>query len=344
MYDVAISQLGEFATIDRILKKTSHCLAKSNILVGPGDDAFVCKFPGSYFVCTTDILIEGIHFLCSWQWLFKKKEHFFRALGYKCLAINISDLSAMGDVKPLYCCTGLGLPGNTPLKNLNSFYSGLTCLAKRHSIDIIGGDTNASPLWVVSITLIGTATRNKIVRRSGAKPSDYIYTTGNSGESAAGLEILQKGKIKPDLLSDYLIRKHLYPPIKLKQARIIAPLATSMIDSSDGLFSSIEQLCKASGTGAEIYADNLPVSKQLREYSKNFTKAMDFALYGGEDYELVFTSRQQKIPAVQHVSRVGRITKTKGIRLYSGEKDKKELEIKKVGFEHFRNKNYQFSS
>ncbi|MBU2568292.1 MAG: thiamine-phosphate kinase, partial [Elusimicrobia bacterium] len=248
----------------------------------------------------------------------------------------------------LYCCIGLGLPPDTSLENLNNFYDGLIRLAKKHNINIIGGDTNSSPLWVISITLIGTVQKNKIVRRSGAKPGEYIYITGNMGDSSAGLEILQKGKnnFRDTPLFKHLIRKHFYPPVKLKQAKAVSRIATSMIDSSDGLFSSIEQLCKASGAGAEIYADNIPVSKQLRAYSKNFTRAMDFALYGGEDYELVFTSGQQKIPAGQRVFRVGRITKTKGIRLYSGSggKNKKELEIKKTGFEHFRNPAYQFSS
>ncbi len=265
-----LSQLGEFGLIDRIARREHK---RSTTLIGIGDDAAVLKFPvpslpreksrGSqfpkrYLLITTDTFIENIHF--------RTKGLSFIALGQKVLAANISDIAAMGGW-PTHALVTVGLPKTINVKSVDELYRGIDRLARRFKIDIIGGDTIQSPKEVViSITLLGEDEKEFLLTRSKAKVGDAILVTGKFGGPAA----------KKFPISNFQF------PIRIKEARKIAKnkMATSMIDSSDGLVRSVMEICKASKVGARIWLDKVPVARGA---------TLEQALYGGEEYELVFT-------------------------------------------------------
>ncbi|MEW6040202.1 MAG: thiamine-phosphate kinase [Elusimicrobiota bacterium] len=331
------------------------------LVVSPGDDSFAGCPPAltsgkNCLVITTDLLVENTHFLTRWERFFRKPAVFYNALGYKALAVNLSDLAAMGPVKPLFCLIGLGIPVNTPVDKVDNFYNGFLGLASKNGVFLCGGDLNSSKKWVISVTLIGVANRRDIVKRSGATPGDNLYSTGFLGNSAAGLKILKSGPNSPLFRSfplckrgrgtrpalagwvgdfrkypyNHLIKSHLYPPVRLKEGAFLSKSATAMIDSSDGLYNSVMLLCDSSKTGAKIFADCIPVSKELKKFTNNW---LDYALYGGEDYELIFTSKKPiKNPLI---SCIGEITEKKyGIKIFENKHSRKTIPLKK-GFQHF---------
>ncbi|MFN3967061.1 MAG: thiamine-phosphate kinase, partial [Endomicrobiia bacterium] len=262
-----LSELGEYNLVKKFVKR--FLPTQKNLLVPIGDDAFVAKSPEGYIAITTDSLIENIHFSLKWLKILKNRKEFFRALGYKSLAVNISDLSAMGCAKPLYCILSLGIPSYISVEDIENFYFGLKSLADRFNILICGGDTNSAERFIINVTIIGNIKKEKIIKRSGAKPGEKIFVSGNLGDSYAGLEILQSYPQKkfPKKIADYFIKKHLYPPIRIKESKEISEYATSMIDCSDGIVHSINLLCEASKVGAEIYVDKIPVSNYLKKFT-----------------------------------------------------------------------------
>jgi thiamine-monophosphate kinase len=335
-----VSDLGEYALIRRILGyggKFSAGAKGIRQVVPIGDDALAISLyrcGSACLVATTDVLIEDVHFRTCWARLFDNPGWFFRALGYKSLAVNLSDLAAMGAVKPIFYLIGLGLPVDTPVDIVDNLYAGFKDLAEKNRIFLGGGDTNSSKKWVISVTAIGI-TVDKPVTRDGAQPCDNIYTTGSLGDSAAGLEILNgaRGKIRKNTPEFYFAARHLFPPVRLKEAAAVSRHVTSMIDCSDGLYNSVLQICQASGTGADIYAGRIPYSEQMLKYGK---RPLEKALFGGEDYELIFTSPAK--PARVRAWRIGKIMgKKSGIRIIENEDSKKEIQVRKAGFQHFHN-------
>jgi len=290
-----LSQIGEFGLIE-LLKKAESGKQKADTVIGIGDDAAVMQIPNSkfqipnkskiskskhqrYFLVTTDTLIENIHF--------KLKNTSFFDLGYKALAVNISDIAAMGGW-PTHALVTIGLPKKVLVEQVRQFYAGINSLAKRHGIDIIGGDTVASPKEiVVSITLLGEVEKENLLTRSGAKVGDAILATGEFGKPAA----LKFDSRKLKVVS------------RTREARKIAKswMATSMIDSSDGLVRSVIEICRMSKVGARIWLDSVPIAKGAN---------LDQALYGGEEYELVFTVPKEK--AVKVVGWLGRACRQAG--------------------------------
>ncbi|MEK6529154.1 MAG: thiamine-phosphate kinase, partial [Nitrospirota bacterium] len=256
-----LGTIGEFGLIKRL--RTRHADSSPEILKGIGDDAAAVKIKSQITLITTDMLLEGIHFNLSFTTFYQ--------LGYKTLAVNISDILAMGG-KPRYFLLGLGLPATYLARDIDELYSGIMKLAKKFKVAVIGGDTCASGKGLVlSGTLLGEA--NGIITRSGARPGDAIFVTDSLGDSAMGLELLKKLKIKnprprlsgtnlealsPDIRT--LIKKHLMPePRALKKTSGI----TSMIDVSDGLLIDLSHICDESNAGALIYIDKIPISKGL---------------------------------------------------------------------------------
>ena len=302
------------------------------VLVAPGDDAAVINSPGKQLVFTTDLLFEDVHFRLDWAKSIGGKAALFEAIGYKSLAINLSDLSSMGCKSapaPIYCLIGVGLPEDRMgIEDVNSFYKGLNFFCRKNKVYILGGDTNSSDKFTIAITLFGTIDKSKIIRRSGAKSGDKIYVTGTLGDSAGGLDLLLKGKKDNTKTAKYLINRHLYPPVRINEAQEIAKYTTSMIDCSDGLVNSVNLICGMGKTGAKINLDAVPVSKHLRNYSR---EPVDFALYGGEDYELIFTSKKN-IPEYQCIGTIE--NKSNGVKYYQ---NGKETRIKKEKlYQHFK--------
>ena len=268
-----LSQIGEFGLIDLIAK---HEPKLPSTLIGIGDDAAVLKAKNKYQLITTDTFIENVHF--------KLKRTSFFDLGRKALAANISDIAAMGGY-PTHALVTIGLPKKITVKQVQQLYRGINSLARRYQIDIVGGDTIASPREVViSITLLGEVEKRHLLTRSGAKPGNLILATGAFGGPASHKFVIRN--------SSFVIR--------LREAGLIAKkrLATSMIDSSDGLMRSVLELCKASRTGARIYEDLVPIARGA---------SLAQALYGGEEYELVFTVNKKNLSKI--MDRLGKLVK-----------------------------------
>lgn len=302
------------------------CKRKSpDILAGIGDDAAAVKTPRKNVLITSDMMIEGIHFDLSFT--------SFYQLGYKFLAINISDILAMGG-DPQYFIVSMGLPESYLSVNVEEMYSGMMKMAKKFDVAVIGGDTCASKnSLVLSGTLIGSA--RKIIKRSGAAENEGIFVTDNLGDSAMGLVILQRTgkkvrKFNSSSARSRLIKKHLMPePSPLENITGV----TSMIDISDGLLMDLGHICDESKVGAVIYKDRIPISRELKEVAGRWNiEPVELALNGGEDYALLFTApRSMRTSAV----RIGEIVR-KG-RFIVDEKGKKKS-YKPEGYEHFKKK------
>jgi len=338
-----ISALGEAGLIRRFRTKCTY--SSREIIKGIGDDAAAIRRRGGTMLITSDMLLEGVHFDLSFT--------SFYQLGYKALAVNISDIFAMGGI-PKYFLLNLGIPKYYKTEYINELYSGVLKIAGKFGISVVGGDTCESTSGLVlSGTLIGNA--DKIIARSGARPGDGIFVSSTLGDSAMGLllsrelgkkiyferqvmkdkgrRINVKGcslKLTDSLLS--LIRKHLMPePAPLKKT----PGITSMIDLSDGLLMDLSHICDESKVGAVVYRDKLPVSRDLAGAARDLAvDVVEFALRGGEDYTLLFTAAPGiKTKAVN----IGEIIK-KG-RFLVDEKGRKSP-FKAEGYEHFKNKNF----
>ena len=277
-------------------------------IVGIGDDCAVLQGK-KYLLLTTDTFIQDVHFKI-------KSQKDFYYLGRKAMAANISDIAAMGGV-PTHALVTIGLPKNVSVKAVQELYRGIDSLAKKYNIDIVGGDTVASPRAVmVSITFLGEVEKKNLLLRSTARVGDLICVTGRFGGEARDNFKLQTSNVK----------------IKVKEATKLAKakLATSMIDSSDGLVRSVLEIAKASKVGAEIFEDLVPRAKGA---------TLDQALYGGEEYELVFTIHSSKITQLQKmklgVTIVGNIVAPKqGVRLVDAYGKIKPL--KSGGYEHYK--------
>ena len=257
-------------------------------MAGIGDDAAVLRLPcGHEALVTTDFSLEGIHFRRDW--------HGAEAVGHRCLTRGLSDIAAMGG-EPVAAFLSLALPRKLPQAWVNGFVRGLLQLAGRAGVTLAGGDTAESPAGVLAdIVVLGSVPRGKAVLRSGARPGDRIYVSGELGGSAAAVEQMithPKRKLKPRYYA-----RHFFPEARLELGRMLREkrLASAMIDTSDGLSTDLAHLCEESGVGAEIMAEAIPlaaVGKPARVVEERF------ALHGGEDYELLFTVRPGKrIPA-----------------------------------------------
>ena len=311
-----LKKLGEFGLIKRITRPVKD----KNVLVGIGDDAAVIKTSGLQ-VLTTDTLVEGDHFTKEW---FTPKQ-----IGMKAIEINVSDVASMGAI-PKYALVSLILPINEEVEYIEAIYKGMRHSCKKYQTEIIGGNITHGDKLSISITLIGEVKKENLCLRSGAKPGDFIFVTGYLGNGRAGLRLFQKG------LRNFLnIKKHyLEPKAKLKESLKNAPYCNAMQDILDGLASEIKHICEQSKVGAVIYKENIPILEDVREVAARFNESeYDYALYGGEDFELVFTCEEKNL---QHIAGllVGEITKKKGIRLYE---NGKEHPLTKEGYDHFSN-------
>jgi len=306
---------GEFALIKRITKAAKG----RDIIKGIGDDAAVIKASGKLLAITTDTLVEGDHF--SFKWFTPKQ------VGKKAIEINASDIGAMGAV-PKYVLVSLVLPADIDVETVDEIYNGMWEAGKKYNTKIIGGNMTHGKELVIDIDMIGEAKKENLKFRSNAKPGDFIFVSGDLGASTAGLKLFLKN-VKGH---DYVKKKHLEPEAKFYKVRKFLKYINAMIDVSDGLASDITRICEQSNVGAVIFKDNVPIKDETRRAAKDVGKdAVDYALYGGEDFELIYTVSEKKLNKVKGFL-VGEITKKKGVRLYS---DGKERLISKHGYDHF---------
>jgi thiamine-monophosphate kinase len=292
----SIESLGEFGLIDHL---TNGITTKNSSTVkGIGDDAAVIDMGDKYQLVSTDLLVEGVHFDLAYMPL--------KHLGYKAVAINVSDICAMnGDAKQI--TLGLALSNRYTVEALEELYDGIKSACEHYGVDLVGGDTTSSTSGLmISVTVLGEVDKNKITYRSGAKVNDLVVCTGDLGAAYLGLQILNREKemfkenptIQPDLTgNDYVLRRQLKPEAAIKYTRILKELdivPTSMIDISDGLSSEALHLSKSSEVGITLHEDKIPVDYTAMNLANEFNMNPIFcALSGGEDYELLFTIRQE---------------------------------------------------
>lgn len=284
-----LADRGELSLVKSIKEKFR---ARSKDLVaGIGDDAAVILPQNKALLLTTDMMSEGIHFDLGFTTYFQ--------LGFKIVSVNVSDIYAMGG-EPRFLLLDIAAPAATDTEMLDGFFDGILEAMRLYGVRLVGGDLSASPVLTVSGTLVGYA--KKPVMRSGARPGDRIYVTGNLGDSACGLELLKRIKrpvrIERGARIDKplgwatmrpLLSRHLMPEAR-KPGRI-STVATAMIDVSDGLLLDLWRLCDESGVGARVYLKQVPVSPQMKKAASFM--GMDpgaLSTSGGEDYELLFTA------------------------------------------------------
>jgi thiamine-monophosphate kinase len=325
--------LSERKLIEQIRRSAKRSANKgASVVTGIGDDAAVLRIPqGHELLVTTDFSIEKVHFRRDW--------HPPELVGWRCLTRGLSDIAAMGG-EPRAAFLSLAISSDVPQKWVNGFMKGLLNLAAEFNVPLAGGDTAQSAAGIqADIVVIGSVPKGKAVLRSEAKPGDSIYVTGALGGSAAVLALFRKSK-RPNPLSTEMLRQLRPVPridagLSLRQHGI----PSAMIDLSDGLSTDLNHICEESRLGAEIEAQAIPRSQMARNKvggGKGHV-SLQLALHGGDDYELLFTSSAQVPPKVAgvRVTRIGRITKARGMRLLQ---DDKARGFQPGGWEHFKKK------
>ncbi|MBV9962075.1 MAG: thiamine-phosphate kinase [Parafilimonas sp.] len=309
-----ISTLGEFGLINHLTKNFE--LRNASTIVGVGDDAAVIDHFGKQTVVTTDLLIEGVHFDLAYTPL--------KHLGYKSVIVNLSDVYAM-NATPTQLTVSIGISNRFSVEALNEFYEGIYAACERYNVDLAGGDTSSSQKgFIVSVTAIGEVAPDKFVKRNTANKGDLICVSGDLGAAFLGLTLMEREKriylenpqIQPDLEGEsYIVGRLLKPEARKDIIEFFAQenlLPTSMMDISDGLSSETLHICDQSNLGCRLHEDKLPIVEDTRNAAFKF--GLDptvCALNGGEDYELIFTVKQDdydKIILNEDISVIGYMT------------------------------------
>ena len=334
-----LDQIGEFGLID-ILTKDFESNNKSTVL-SIGDDAAVIDNSNEKTLISTDMLVEGVHFDLSYFPL--------KHLGYKAVISSISDIYAMNGICN-QITVSIAVSNRFKLESINELYSGIKVACKNYKVDLIGGDTTSSKKGlIISVTALGISHKNGFVARSGAEDNDLIVVSGNLGGAYLGLQVLEREKqvflvnpnSKPDL-SKYknLVQRQLRPEaridiIEFLHSSNVKP--TSMIDISDGLSSEIIHICRSSKKGCNIYEDKIPISNVTTQTCNEFNlESTTVALSGGEDYELLFTIKQEDLKKIEKnpdLSIIGHINSKKEMNLVT--KTGKNIAIKSMGWKSF---------
>jgi thiamine-monophosphate kinase len=326
-----LSQLGEFGLIERVRRAAPQ---GRGVRLGIGDDAAWLDSLSGSFLVTADLLLEGVHFELKWTSLFD--------LGYKSLAVNLSDIAAMGGV-PAYAVVSLGIPLHFKTEQVDEFYRGMNRLARSRRVSLVGGDTSAATSLIVSVTVIGHAPHRPIARR-GARIGDDIYVTGTLGDAALALTLLKDNA--PALrhaAAAFLLRRHHRPTARCRAGYLLArhKLAAAMIDISDGLLQDLGHICTASGIGAVLRQENLPLSRSYHMLAGD--AGSRWALTGGEDYELLFCARRARRAAIKALARRAAVRMTRiGSCVAKGEgitvldPRGKTVRLSARGHDHFR--------
>ena len=335
-----ISTLGEFGLIDHLTKDVSPI--NHSTIKGIGDDAAIVHAKDDFVVVTKDLLVEGVHFDLG----FTPMKH----LGYKSVAVNLSDVYAMNG-RPEQIFVGIAVSSKYSVEALESLYEGIKTACRKYNVDLAGGDTTSSPAGMtLSITAIGKVNKDKVCYRSGAQVNDLICVSGNLGAAYCGLLVLQREKAaftggsqaQPDLSEyAYVIERQLKPEPRrdiIEKLHSMEIVPTSMIDISDGLASEILHLCKQSGNGAIVYEEHFPIDTRMAAVAHEFNlDPTTCALSGGEDYELLFTVAQkdfEKLKSIDDVSIIGHIVEAhKGKHIVSS--SGQWIELTSLGWDGF---------
>lgn len=303
------------------------------LTLGMGDDAALFSgTPGYATVLTCDWFLEGTHFL--------RDKHPADAVGWKCLARAVSDIAAMGAI-PRCFLLSLALPRELAGQWLDDFLGGLRRAARRFECPLAGGDTTQQREVLINVTVVGEVRRGREVRRSGALPGDIVYVSGRLGEAELGLRLLRERRRGLNTREPHL-RKHLYPDPRVKLGRWLSErrLASAMMDLSDGLSSDLRRLCKAGGVGAVIKSDLLPAIRVTKLERDRGLDALQLALHGGDDYELLFTvpkNKAERLPRLVGgvpITRIGEVTQAREVSVTDSDGRSRVLEPR--GWDSFR--------
>ncbi len=331
-----IKDVGESGIIRRIAE--TCCTPHPSVVCGIGDDAAALTLTEHHLLLTTcDLLLQDVHFDLGLTDAVR--------LGIKSLSVNLSDIAAMGGT-PRFFLVSLGLPPHLPLQFVDDFYRGMMIRAEEFDVRLAGGDTNASPSQlVIDITVMGEIMPDRLIRRSGARSGDSIWVTGTLGDAALGLSLLRRERERLPLAGfTSLAARHLTPRPRVREGRMLADhkIASSMIDVSDGLLADLSRVLAASRKGATVFLAGLPLSDEfMRCSAPDGERKIDYALSGGEDYELLFTvARERENELIDlskgfavPVSKIGEITDAVGLAVLDA--DRNPYDCRKLGFDHF---------
>jgi thiamine-monophosphate kinase len=329
-----VAELGEFGLIDLLAKMIKDAgvdrLGDDRPIIGIGDDAAAWRGDDSIELATVDTVVQDVHFslkTTTWQ-----------ELGWKSLAINLSDIAAMGGA-PKYALVALALPVETPVEAVTKIYEGMIDAARQYRLAIVGGNISRALEISITITVLGSSPENKILRRDTAIPGDIIAVTGNPGSAGAGQEMLiKKLKFSPEA-TRYLRDSFLHPVPRIAEGQLLVKhgIATA-IDISDGLLADLQHMCKASRVSARVDISLLPVHEIVK--ASFGAKAVAMALAGGEDYELLFTGGAAAIERVRAeiscpVTSIGEITAGEPGKIDPRDAAGNPVKIDKTGWSHF---------
>jgi thiamine-monophosphate kinase len=294
-----------------------------------GDDCAVLpKHSTGDLIVSTDLMVEDIDFRRSWM--------IPKLLGHKALAVSLSDIAAMGGT-PVWAMLSIGIPNDIWQTNfVDEFYEGYLRLAKKFNVELVGGDVSKTPDKIIIDSIIGgEVKRHKAVMRSTANVGDLIFVTGKLGGASAGLQLLEQGFRCSDnekLWRNDLMLKQLSPFPQIAAGQHLSKIATAMIDISDGLSSDLHHLCASGKVGAKLDADKIPIHPKIKGLTNNFAEQLDFALNGGEDYELLFTVKPHKAKGLPYFCIGGMTNRSNVVEV---EIDGQKTLLNPTGFQHF---------
>lgn len=334
-----LSEIGEFGLIKRLAKEINT--ENKSTVKGIGDDAAILDFADKQVVISTDLLIENVHFDLAYAPL--------KHLGYKSVAVNLSDIYAM-NAKPTQITVSIAISNRFPIESVEELYEGIRLACKRYGVDIVGGDTSSSLKGLlISITAIGEVKKGNAVYRSGANVNDIICVSGDLGAAYMGLQLLEREKevfkanpnMQPEFTDyDYLLERQLKPEPRNDVIELFKDLGfkpTAMIDVSDGLSSEILHICEESKVGCRIYEDKIPLDPDTDKFARELNIDPSIAaLNGGEDYELLFTISPKDYEKIRNnaaFSVIGHISEQKtGSFLVA--RDETEIPLEAQGWKH----------
>jgi thiamine-monophosphate kinase len=338
-----LNSIGEFGLIDRI-QQASPAIIHPETVRSIGDDAAVFDWGDDYGLLATDMLVEGVHF----DLMYVPLKH----LGYKAIAVNVSDIAAMNGL-PVQLTVSLALSSRFTVEAVDELYAGMRAACEDYKVDLVGGDTTSSRSGlVISIAVLGKVPKDLITYRNTAQPNDVICVTGDLGAAYLGLQLLEREKqvfladpnMQPSLTEErsYLMQRQLRPEARtdiVHELRDLGIRPTAMIDVSDGLASELLHICKQSGTGAVIFDENIPIDDQTHLAADEFKiSPITAALNGGEDYELLFTVRPQefdKLSTNARITAIGYLTADPN-QLVLATKAGQQTPIRAQGWESFQ--------
>jgi thiamine-monophosphate kinase len=330
-----VSELGEFGLINLIRSNVGRYrdpkhAAWQAVMVGIGDDAAAWQSDSHIHLATTDTLVQGIHFnldVIDWE-----------ELGWKALAVNLSDIAAMGGI-PEFALLSLALPGETEVEDISTLVNSMMHLAREFGVALVGGNVATAPNVVITVTVIGSSRSEVMLERSTACPGQQVAVTGYLGLSAAALEMFKGSLILAPEISSILRRAHFRPVPRVKEGQILIEHGIkTAIDISDGLIADLDHICELSRVNARIKIEQIPVHPAVKE---NFANYQELALSGGEDYELLFTGDEAAIARAKQdldcpVAVIGETTKEKSpVRVTVSDTDGNAIPYRKTGWEHF---------